>query len=100
MSEKKQTHERRQMYTTRYEGFLGSTALRFIEIQRPDGSVRVELFSIRDEEGKPYFNAHLIKDLELVCFDANKTISFDGDPLFRIQSMKDRDLQTSSSQII
>ncbi len=58
-----------------------------------------ELFYIRKEDGKPYFDARLIRDLKLAC-DFDSTESFEEDPLLKIRSMQDRDLQASARQVL
>jgi 3-phenylpropionate/cinnamic acid dioxygenase small subunit len=59
-----------------------------------------ELFYIRNEEGKPYFNKDLLRNIRLSCdFDADGD-SFEEDPLLKIRAMQDRDLQASAGQIL
>lgn len=59
-----------------------------------------ELFSIRNEDGKPYFNPGLLRNIRLACFEAGKEVSFEEDPLLRVRTMEDRDLQASAKQIL
>ncbi len=59
-----------------------------------------ELFYIRKEDGKPYFNAQLLRNIKLSCdFDLEDT-DFEEDPLLKVRAMQDRDLYASAGQII
>lgn len=77
---------------------LSKTALKDFETVRRD--LEYELFYIRNEEGKPYFNAELLKNIRLSCdFDLDGD-SFEEDPLLKIRAMQDRDLHHSAGQIL
>ena len=59
-----------------------------------------ELFMIRNENAAPYFNEQLLHSIKLVCdFDPEKGL-LEEDPLLRIRSMQDRDVQASAQQIL
>lgn len=59
-----------------------------------------ELFYIRNEDGKPYFDAELLRNIKLTCdFDANSE-AFEEDPLLKVRAMQDRDLHASAGQIL
>ncbi|MES2273317.1 MAG: hypothetical protein V4487_03915 [Chlamydiota bacterium] len=59
-----------------------------------------ELFYIRNEAGKPYFSAELLRNIKLTCdFDADSE-SFEEDPLLKTRSMQDRDFHASAAQIL
>jgi len=77
---------------------LSKTGLKDFETVKRD--LQYELFSIRNEDGKPYFNAGLLRNIKLACFDAGKEVSFEEDPLLRVRAMEDRDLQASARQIL
>ena len=62
--------------------------------------LQYELFSIRNEDGKHYFNPALLRNIKVACFDAGKEVSFEEDPLLRVRAMEDRDLQASARQIL
>lgn len=79
-------------------GLAKSSGLKDFETVKRD--LQYELFSIRNEDGKPYFNPALLRNIKLACFDAGKEISFEEDPLLRVRSMEDRDLQASARQIL
>jgi hypothetical protein len=75
-----------------------NTGLKDFETVRRDGEY--ELFYIRNEEGKPYFNPDLLRNIKLSCdFDAESE-SFEEDPLLKIRAMQDRDLHATASQIL
>lgn len=77
---------------------LSKTGLKDFETVKKD--LEYELFYIRNEEGKPYFNTALLRNIKLSCdFDAEME-SFEEDPLLKIRAMRDRDLNASASQIL
>lgn len=77
---------------------LSKTGLKDFETVRRDSEY--ELFYIRNEDGKPYFNAELLRNIKLSCdFDAEEG-SFEEDPLLKIRAMQDRDLHASAGQIL
>jgi hypothetical protein len=60
-----------------------------------------ELFYIRQENGHPYFNPALLKNIKLVCdFDELSDIPDEEDPLLRIRAMQDKDLHGGAQQIL
>ena len=60
-----------------------------------------ELFMIRNEDGNPYFNDPLVQNIKLVCdFDPEKGVLEEEDPLLRLRSIQDRDLQASAMQML
>lgn len=74
------------------------TGLQDFETIRRDGEY--ELFYIRNEEGKPYFNPELLRNIKLSCdFDAEAE-TFEEDPLLKIRAMQDRDLHATAGQIL
>lgn len=77
---------------------LSKSGLKDFETVKRD--LQYELFSIRNEDGKPYFNPALLRNIKLACFDAGKEVSFEEDPLLRVRAMEDRDLQASARQIL
>ena len=77
---------------------VSQTGLMDFESVRRD--LDYELFSIRNEQGDPFFNADLLRNIKLVCYEAGKDISFEEDPLLRVRAVEDRDLQSTSSQIL
>ncbi len=59
-----------------------------------------ELFYVRNEEGEPYFNAELLRNIKLSCdFDLSGE-EFEEDPLLKIRTMQDRDLHATAGQIL
>lgn len=57
-----------------------------------------ELFYIRDEEGRPYFNPELLRHVKVACdFEGD---SFEEDPLLKVRAMRDRDILASAGQIL
>jgi hypothetical protein len=62
--------------------------------------VEYELFYIRNEAGKPYFNAELLRNIKLSCDFSLEGDSFEEDPLLKIRAMQDRDLHASAAQIV
>jgi len=59
-----------------------------------------ELFYIRNEEGKPYFNSELLRNIKLSADFETDGESFEEDPLLKVRAMQDRDLQFSADQIL
>lgn len=59
-----------------------------------------ELFYIRNEYGKPYFNEELLRNIKLSVDFESEGESFEEDPLLKIRAMQDRDLQSSANQIL
>jgi len=60
-----------------------------------------ELFYIRQENGHPYFNVALLRNIKLVCdFEETVDISIEEDPLLRIRAMQDRDLHGGAQQVL
>lgn len=81
-------------------GFLDAskTGLKDFETVRSDKEY--ELFYIRNEEGKPYFNAELLRNIKLTCdFDMGEE-TFEEDPLLKVRAMQDRDLHATAGQIL
>ncbi len=77
---------------------FSKTGLKDFETVRRDSEY--ELFYIRNEEGKPYFNAELLRNIKLSCdFDLDGE-SFEEDPLLKVRAMQDRDLHASAAQIL
>ncbi len=77
---------------------LTRTGLKDFETVKKD--LEYELFYIRNEDGKPYFNAELLRNIKLSCdFDVEGE-SFEEDPLLKIRAMQDRDLNASAGQIL
>ncbi len=77
---------------------LSKTGLKDFETVRRDSEY--ELFYIRKDDGKPYFNAELLRNIKLSCDFEMDTESFEEDPLLKIRSMQDRDLLASAGQIL
>ena len=60
-----------------------------------------ELFMVRKEDGKPFFNRDLLRHLRLVGeFDEVFSESFGEDPFLRIKMIQDRDLHTTAKEIL
>lgn len=59
-----------------------------------------ELFYIRNEEGKPYFNHALLRNIKLTVDLESQDETFEEDPLLKVRAMQDRDLQCSANQIL
>lgn len=60
-----------------------------------------ELFMVRKEDGKPFFNKDLLRHLRLVGeFDEIFTHTTDEDPFLRIKIIQDRDLHESAKDIL
>ncbi len=57
-----------------------------------------ELFYIRDEEGRVFFNPDLLRHVKVACdFEGD---SFEEDPLLKVRAMRDRDIHTSAGQAL
>jgi len=59
-----------------------------------------ELFYIRNEEGNPYFNPELLRNIKLTVDLESQAETFEEDPLLKVRSMQDRDLQAAANQIL
>ncbi len=60
-----------------------------------------ELFMVRKEDGRPFFNRDLLRHLRLVGeFDEIFTESFGEDPFLKIKIIQDRDLHTTAKEIL
>lgn len=59
-----------------------------------------ELFYIRNEEGTPYFNQELLRNIKLTVDMESQADTFEEDPLLKVRSMQDRDLSASAEQIL
>ncbi len=77
---------------------ISKTGLKDFETVRRDSEY--ELFYIRKEDGKPYFNAELLRNIKLSCDFVMESESFEEDPLLKIRAMQDRDLLGSAGQIL
>lgn len=78
-------------------GAAGSGLKDFETVQRDR---EYELFYIRNEEGKPYFTADLLRNIKLVADFDVEAGSFEEDPLLKVRSMLDRDFHSSAYQIL
>ena len=59
-----------------------------------------ELFFIANENGEPYLNENLLRNLKLtVDFDVESK-EFEEDPFLKVRSMQDRDLQATAAQVL
>ena len=77
---------------------IASSGLKDFETVRRDREY--ELFYIRNEEGVPYFNAELLRNIKLTVDLESAAETFEEDPLLKVRAMQDRDLQASSNQIL
>jgi len=59
-----------------------------------------ELFYIRNEDGKPYFNNELLRNIKLTVDLESQDETFEEDPLLKVRTIQDRDLQSSANQIL
>lgn len=75
-----------------------SSGLKDFETVRRDKEY--ELFYIRNEEGTPYFNAELLRNIKLTVDLESAADTFEEDPLLKVRAMQDRDLQASANQIL
>lgn len=75
------------------------TGLKDFETVRRD--TEYEMFYMSHEDGSPYFSPKLFRNIKLVCdFDESAEMLFEEDPLLKMRSMLDRDLQASALQIL
>lgn len=74
------------------------SGLQNFEVVRRDKEY--ELFYIRNEEGMPYFNEELLRNIKLSADFESMGESFEEDPLLKVRAMQDRDLQSSANQIL
>jgi hypothetical protein len=77
---------------------ISNTGLKDLETVKRDDEY--ELFYVRNEDGKPYFNTELLKNIKLICDFDLEGESFEEDPLLKVRSMQDRDLHASAAQIL
>jgi hypothetical protein len=70
-----------------------------LEGVRQDGDY--ELFLIRRDDGRPFFNRALLRHIHLVeQFDALIVNAFDEDPLAKVQAIQDRDGHLAAREIV
>lgn len=61
---------------------------------------KYELFYIRKEDGKPYFNRNLLRHIRLVSdFDELVTVKDGEDPLLKLKTLDDKELYESAIEI-
>lgn len=77
---------------------VSKTGLKDFETVRRDQEY--ELFYIRNEEGKSYFNAELLRNIKLTCDFEAEGEEFEEDPLLKVRAMQDRDVLGSAGQIL
>lgn len=58
-----------------------------------------ELFYIRNEEGMPYYDLEILRNMRIIC-DFESEGEFEEDPLLKVRSMLDRDASSSAGQIL
>lgn len=60
-----------------------------------------ELFYLKDDEEKPFFDLSLIRNIKLFCdFDESISVDLEDDPLIQLHHFYDKDLQISAKQIL
>jgi hypothetical protein len=73
--------------------------LKDLENVRRDGDY--ELFYLRKEDGKPFFNRNLLRHIRLVgTFDESLTNAEGDDPLTKIKVLEDKDMQISAKNML
>lgn len=77
---------------------LPETGLKDFEVVKQDKEY--ELFYIRNENGEPYFNTELMRNIKLSCDFDLESEEFEEDPLLKVRSMQDRDLHATAGQIL
>jgi hypothetical protein len=71
-----------------------------IDLETVRRDQQYELFSIRNENGDFFFSADLLRDINVVCFEAGAEVSFEDDPLLHVRAMQERNLLACSQQIL
>jgi hypothetical protein len=75
-----------------------AVGLKDFETIRSD--LEYELFYIRNEEGEPYFNQEMLRNIKLSCnFDLDAD-NFEEDPILQVRAMVDKDLHASAAQVL
>lgn len=59
-----------------------------------------ELFFIANEQGEPYLNEELLRNLKLTADFDMDLHEFEEDPFLKVRAIEDRDLQAAASQIL
>lgn len=59
-----------------------------------------ELFYIRKEDGRPYYDAELLHNIKLSAEFAMPLEHFEEDPLLKIRAMEDRDVHAAAGQML
>ncbi|MDE3048126.1 MAG: hypothetical protein KGI83_07260 [Verrucomicrobiota bacterium] len=77
---------------------LSKTGLKDFEVVKQDKEY--ELFYIRNENGEPYFNMELLRNIKLSCDFDLSVEEFEEDPLLKVRAMQDRDLHATAGQIL
>ena len=78
--------------------FPAMSGLKDFETVRRDEEY--ELFYIRNENGDPYFNNELLRNIKLTVDLESESETFEEDPLLKVRTIQDRDLQASADQIL
>src|SRR3989344_1406778 len=82
------------------EGFLDVSGVGFKDFEAIQRDLEYELFYIRKEDGQPYFDPQIVRNIKLSCdFDLNGE-SFEEDPLLKVRTMQDRDVHASAGHIL
>lgn len=71
-----------------------------IDFERVKRDHDYELFYIHKEDGRTYYDGDLIRNLKLTVDFETVADTFEEDPLLKIRSMQDRDLQATAGQIL
>lgn len=74
------------------------TGFKDFETVKRDGEY--ELFYIRNEEGEPYFDAEMLRNIKLTVDFQSEDETFEEDPLLKVRAMQDRDLHAAAGQIL
>lgn len=81
-----------------YRDWVAETKEKGQEIESIRRDHDYELFLLRKEDGTPYFDIELIRNVKMVVgFEGG---DLDEDPLLRVRSLVDRDAQASAAQIL
>ena len=58
-----------------------------------------ELFYIRREDGMPFYEVEVLRNMRLIC-DFEGDVGFEEDPLLKIRAIQDRDAAAAAGQIL
>ncbi|MBI3508444.1 MAG: hypothetical protein HY069_02250 [Chlamydiia bacterium] len=89
-----------EKFPSEMEGYVPTTGIAFKDFESVRRDTEYELFYIRNEEGEPYFDAEMLRNIKLTVDFQSQAETFEEDPLLKVRAMQDRDLHAAAGQIL